>query len=387
VTDRAPWSEGRAQPKTAAGKISDAIDLQPVLVVFCALLLAVIVGGVLIIITGGNPLEAYWALLYGIFGSWDSIAGAIARSTPFIGTALAVAFAFKAGLFNIGVEGQLLFGGMVAAWAGTWSWLVDVPGPLAVPIVLGAGVAGGMLWGGIPGVLRARTGAHEVITTIMLNSIALFLVRWLVNSQDPIYLRDPTSSVPRTRPVAENARLPELVDSVPRLSVATLIMLALCVVVWFVLQRTTFGFEVRTMGANPAAAHYAGVSVGLIVVLVMALSGGIAGLTAAGEVAGTYYFYQPGLFTAIGFDGIAIALLARANPFAIIPAAFLWGSMLYGASYMQLEAGVSIDVVRIVLSLVLLFVAADAIVRYVFRLKKVQRGVLAVPATTGGKLA
>jgi simple sugar transport system permease protein len=355
-------------------------------VVFYALVLAVVVGGVLILLTGGNPIEAYWALLRGIFGSWERVAGAIARSTPYIGTALAVAFAFKAGLFNIGVEGQLLFGGMVAAWAGTWAWLADLPGIVAIPIVLGAGFLGGVFWGGIPGVLRARTGAHEVITTIMLNNIALFLVRWLVNSQDPIYLRDPAASVPRTKPVADSARLPELVDSVPRLSLATVIMVLLCVAVWFLLQRTTFGFEVRTVGANPSAAHYAGISVGLVVVLVMSLSGGIAGLTAAGEVSGTYYFYQPGLFAAVGFDGIAIALLARANPFAIIPAAFLWGSMLYGASFMQLEANVSIDVVRIVLSLVLLFVAADAIVRYVFRLKKVERGVLAVPAGTGGGL-
>jgi simple sugar transport system permease protein len=208
----------------------------------------------------------------------------------------------------------------------------------------------------------------------------------LVNSQDPIYLRDPDSSVPRTKPIADSARLPELVASEPRLSLATVLMVLLCVAVWFLLQRTTIGFEVRTVGANPSAAHYAGISVGVIIVFVMALSGGIAGFTAAAEVSGTRYFYQPGVFTAVGFDGIAIALLARANPFAIIPAAFLWGSMLYGAGYMQLQADVSIDVVRIVLSLVLLFVAADAIVRYVFRLKKVERGMLAVPAEAGAKL-
>jgi simple sugar transport system permease protein len=372
--------------KSFARKVAEAIDLQPVLVVFYALVLAVLVGGVLILLTGGNPVEAYVALLEGIFGSWDRFAGAIARSTPYVGTALAVAFAFKAGLFNIGVEGQLLFGGMVAAWVGTWAWLADLPGILAIPIVLGAGFLGGVVWGGIPGVLRARTGAHEVITTIMLNNIALFLVRWLVNSQDPIYLRDPDSSVPRTKPIADSARLPELVASEPRLSLATVLMVLLCVAVWFLLQRTTIGFEVRTVGANPSAAHYAGISVGVIIVFVMALSGGIAGFTAAAEVSGTRYFYQPGVFTAVGFDGIAIALLARANPFAIIPAAFLWGSMLYGAGYMQLQADVSIDVVRIVLSLVLLFVAADAIVRYVFRLKKVERGMLAVPAEAGAKL-
>jgi ABC-type uncharacterized transport system permease subunit len=193
--------------------------------------------------------------------------------------------------------------------------------------------------------------------------------------------------VPRTREIADSARLPELVNTVPRLHLGTFVMIGLCVVVWYVLQRTTFGFQIRTVGANPNAAHYAGISVAMIVVLVMAISGGIGGLTAAGEVSGTYYFYQPGLFASVGFDGIAIALLARANPFAIIPAAFLWGSMLYGAAFMQLQADVSIDVVRIVLSLVLLFVAADAIVRYVFRLKKPDESVLAVPASSGGKLA
>jgi simple sugar transport system permease protein len=195
-----------------------------------------------------------------------------------------------------------------------------------------------------------------------------------VNSQDPVVLRDPESSVPQTKAVASSARLPELWDSTPRLHLGTLVMILLCVLISFLLLRTAFGFEVRTVGANPFAARYAGMSVSRIIVLVMALSGSVAGFTAAVEVSGTYHFFQPGILAGIGFDGIAIALLARANPYAIIAAALLWGSMLSGAGLMQQEAGVSIDVVRIVLSLVLLFVAADAIVRYVFRLKKVTPG-------------
>ncbi len=344
-------------------------DLQPVLVPLYALLLAFIVGGVLIALIGVNPFEAYWALLRGMFGSPERIAGSVARSVPFIGSALALAFAFRAGLFNIGAEGQLLVGGLVAAWVGTWAFMFDVPGIIAIPIIITAGFVGGAFWGGIPGVLRARTGAHEVISTIMLNSIALFMTRWLINSSDPLILRDTSASVPRTKEVSETARLPELFDSEPTLHSGLLIMVILCVVVWYVLKRTTFGLEVITVGTNPHAARYAGISVNRIIVLAMVLSGGFAGIAAASEVAGTNGFFQPGTFAFIGFDGIAIALLARTNPLGIIPAALLWGSLLSGAPLMQQEAGVSIDVVRIIQSLILLFVAADAIVRWVFRMK------------------
>lgn len=355
-------------------KLRIGFSLQPAVVPIFALVLAVVVGGVLVALTGGNPFEAYWALLRGMFGNPDRIASSISRSTPYIGAALAVAFAFKAGLFNIGVEGQLLVGGTLAAWVATWGIVDGTPGVLAIPLVLLAGWVGGLAYGAFPGWLKARTGAHEVISTIMLNNIAILFVRWLVNSQDPIVLRDPTSSVPQTEAVAPTARLPELWDSTPRLHLGTFVVILLCVAVTFVLRRTTFGFEVRTVGTNPFAAGYAGMSVNRITVAVMALSASLAGITAAVEVSGTYHFFQPGILAGIGFDGIAIALLARANAYAIIPAALLWGSMLSGAGLMQQEAGVSIDVVRIVLSLVLLFVAADAIVRYVFRLKKVAPG-------------
>ncbi len=344
-------------------------DLQPVLVPLYALILAFIVGGVLIALIGVNPFEAYWALLRGMFGTPERVAGSVARSVPFIGSALALAFAFRAGLFNIGAEGQLLVGGLVAAWVGTWAFMFDVPGIIAIPIIITAGFVGGAFWGGIPGVLRARTGAHEVISTIMLNSIALFMTRWLINSSDPLILRDTSASVPRTKEVSETARLPELFDSEPTLHSGLLIMIILCVVVWYVLKRTTFGLEVITVGTNPHAARYAGISVNRIIVLAMVLSGGFAGIAAASEVAGTNGFFQPGTFAFIGFDGIAIALLARTNPLGIIPAALLWGSLLSGAPLMQQEAGVSIDVVRIIQSLILLFVAADAIVRWVFRMK------------------
>ena len=350
-------------------------SLQPILVPICAILLAVLVGGVIILLVGENPFTAYWALLRGMFGSGDRVAASLGRSTPFIGAALAVAFAFRAGLFNIGVEGQLLVGATVAAWVGTWDDVRDLPAVAAVLAVLVAGAVGGGLYGLIPGVLKVRTGAHEVITTIMLNNIALLLVRWMVNSKDPLILRDQGASVPRSATIADGAFLPRLVESSPPLHVGFLIMLGLCVFVWFVLQRTTSGFEIRMVGANPHAAHYAGVGVGLVVVMVMTTAGAFAGLAGAGEIAGTSHFLSPGVFIAVGFDSIAIALLARANPFAVVPAAVLWGSMLAGAPLMQQETGLSIDIVRIVQALVLLFVAADVIVRTVFRIRtKVEGG-------------
>lgn len=359
----------RFASKDLIDRITKAWSLQPLLVPLYAILLSFIVGGLLIALIGVNPFDAYWALVRGMFGSGDRIAASIARSVPFMGSALALAFAFRAGLFNIGAEGQLLIGGVMAAWVGTWAFMGDTPGIVAIPIVLLAGLFGGFLWGWIPGILRARTGAHEVISTIMLNSIAVFAVRWIVNSRDPVILRDLASSVPRTRPISDTAILPEMIDSEPNLHFGLFVMIAVCVVVAFILKRTTFGFEVKTVGTNPNAAHYAGISVNKIIVLAMALSGAFAGISAASEVSGTNQVFQPGTFAFIGFDGIAIALLARVNPIAIIPASLLWGSLLAGAPLMQQEADVSIDVVRIIQAMVLLFVAADAIVRYLFRLR------------------
>lgn len=353
-----------------------SFDLQPLLVPLLAIVLAFASGAIAILAIGSDPIEAYTSLVRGMVGSGDRIAASLGRSTPFIGAALAVAFAFRAGLFNIGAEGQLLIGATAAAWVGTWASVRSLPGAVAVPVLLLAGVVAGGVWGGIPGALKARTGAHEVIVTIMLNAIALLYVRWLVSSQDPVILRDPSATVPRTSTIDDAARLPQIVDSQPPLHWGFLVMVALAVVVRFVLQRTTFGFEVRTVGTNADAARYAGMGVGRTILVAMAVSGAFAGLAGAGEISGTSGFLSPGVFVGIGFDSIAIALLARANPVAIVPAAILWGSMLSGAGLMQQEVGLSIDVVRIVQALVLLFVAADVIVRTVFRLRKTRHSAL-----------
>ena len=357
--------------------------LAPVTVPIYAVLTAVIVGSLVILAAGVNPLEAYGALFNGAFGSGPAIAKTLARATPFIMAALAVAFGFKAGLFNIGAEGQLLVGALGAAWVGTWDWVANMPPVIAVIVVLLAGFAGGLLWGGIPGVLKARTGAHEVIVTIMLNAIAVRMAEWLINSRSPRVLLDVTASVPHTEQIADAARLPRLADTPLHLGLVLAVLL--CVAVWFVLQRTTFGFEIRTVGANSHAATYAGMSVARTIVLVLALCGAFAGLAGGAEVAGgTEGYLTAGRFRNIGFDSIAIALLARANPFAVIPAAILWGGLLVGAGAMQLESGVSSDLVLVVQALVILFVAADAIVRWLFRIR--QPRVSDAP-TSGGTFA
>ncbi|MGH3665881.1 MAG: ABC transporter permease [Egibacteraceae bacterium] len=341
----------------------------PVLVPVYAVLTACVVGSVVILLAGRNPLVAYEALFAGAFGSPRAVATTLARSTPYIVASLAVAFGFKAGLFNIGAEGQLLVGALVGAWVGAAATVAGLPAIVAIPLVLLAGVVGGLLWGGIPGVLKARTGAHEVIVTIMLNNVALRMAEWLIASTQPLLLRDPQASQAVTRPIAGSARLPALAGT--PLDLGFVVALALCALVWFVLQRTTFGFEIRTVGVNPHAARYAGMSVERTVVGVMAASGALAGIAGSAALAGSGSgAITAGSFANIGFDSIAIALLARANPYAVVPAAVLWAGLLVGAPNMQLQAGVSGDLVRIVQALIIVFVAADAIVRYLFRIRR-----------------
>ena len=301
----------------------------------------------------------------------DRIAASLARSTPFIGTALAVAFAFRAGLFNIGAEGQILVGATLAAWVGTFSYLQDVPGILLIPIVIAAGAVGGGLWGAIPGVLKATTGAHEVIVTIMLNSIAVLYVRWLVSSDDPVILKDTTASVPHTVPISdERSPARARTTASPRCTLGLLLMLG-------AVRRGVVHPEahhlrlrgedrrrqrprgpLRRDGRQPHDHRGDG-----------ARRVPSPGWPAPARSPAPSASSAPGVFVGIGFDAIAIALLAPPTRSASSSPSFLWGSMLSGAGLMQQETGLSIDVVRIIQALVLLFVAADVIVRTIFRLR------------------
>lgn len=340
----------------------------PALVPFLALFTALLIGAIIIWASGADPVAAYSALFAGALGSPTAIANTFAKATPYMIAGLAVALGFRSGLFNIGAEGQMYAGALVGVVLGTNPLTQNLPSFILIPLVILGGAVGGTLYGAIPGILKARTGAHEVINTIMLNFVAFRLTDWLIRSKDPIILRDPVATVDRTADVWAGATLPKLVSGT-ELHAGIIIAIGLVFLIWWLLFKTTIGFELRTVGTNPDAAKYAGMNVGRNIILAMALSGGLAGIAGVGEVVGGPGELTPGLFAGIGFDSIAVALLAKSNPIAIIPAALLWGGLLNGAQLMQIRASLSIDVIKMIQALIIMFVSADQIIRWLYRLR------------------
>lgn len=335
--------------------------LRAVSVPFAAIVLALVIGAIILRLSGASPLAAYRALLVGAFGDGDAFGRTLEKSTPLIFSGLAVAFAFKAGLFNIGGQGQLLVGALASGVAG---FAIDgLPAIIHVPLALLIGGLVGGLYGAIPGALKTYTGAHEVITTIMLNFVAINLTDYLADG--PLKDTEGLGIIARTPAVLESAVIPPI-GPIPT---GFLLAVLLAAITWYLLQKTTVGYEIRTVGLNPFAAQYAGMKVARTIILTMLLSGLFAGLGGGVETLGVVGRFQPGFNTGLGFDGITIALLGKTNPFGVIPAALLVGAMRAGSSQMQFDADVSAEIIDVVLALMLFFVAADMIVRYIIRVR------------------
>ncbi len=333
--------------------------LLPIYAVGTALLL----GAGLIWVSGASVAEAYLGLFEGMLGSRRALVETCVASIPYVLAGLSVALGFHAGLFNIGAEGQFYIGALGAAVTGYM--VVGLPGWLHLPLALGAGILGGALWGAIPGILKARFGAHEVINTIMMNYIAVKMVDYLVKQ----VFRDPSATIDRTPYVLTGAQLPLLLGPDYRLHAGLLIALAAVGLTTWLLFHTTVGFSIRTVGANASAARYAGMRVSGLIALTMALAGGLAGVAGTGEVLGLNYTLPAAFSSGYGFDAIAVALLAKSHPIGIVPAAFLWGGLRNGAGLMQVRSGISIDLIYVVQALVIVCIAADQIVRWLYRLK------------------
>ncbi|GAB2925997.1 hypothetical protein GCM10027280_11610 [Micromonospora polyrhachis] len=368
-----------------------------------ALLLAIVIGAVLIIISDPDVLATYgyitarpsdainssWAVVSDAYANlfkgavfdpeaisgwlngtndWKPVFAPISETltytTPLVFTGLSVALAFRGGLFNIGAQGQAILGVVLAALAG---FLLPLPPVVHLIVALVAGAVGGAIWGFIPGFLKARTGAHEVINTIMLNYVGVYFLAWIILQNG---VKEPTRTDAISRSVDSSAQLPRLLGDDLRVHSGILLaVLATWLVAWL-LNRSTFGFELRAVGANPDAARTAGISVAKTYMVLMAIAGGLAGLGGANMVLGsTASALTPLVAAEIGFNGILVALLGRVKPWGVALAALLFGALQAGGNRMQSYAGVSLELVTVLQALIVIFIAAPALVKAIFRLR------------------
>ncbi|MBD7907071.1 ABC transporter permease [Sporosarcina gallistercoris] len=328
-----------------------------VLVPVISIILGLLVGAVVMLVSGYDPVAGYSALWNGIFGDSYAIGETIRQISPYILAGLAVAFAFRTGLFNIGVEGQLIVGWFAAAYVGM---AFELPKIIHLPLALLAAAAAGALWGLIPGILKATLKVHEVIVTIMMNYIALHLVNALIKVvADGGFKTDKIQDTASLR----SDFLSELTDF-STLHYGIFVALFMVFIMWFILERMKLGYELKSVGFNENAAQYAGMSVKRNIVMAMVISGAFAGLGGAMEALGTFGNMSTRAgFTGIGFDGIAVALLGANTPLGVVFGASLFGSLKYGANNMPNAANIPIEIVSIVIALIIFFVASGYVIR------------------------
>ena len=328
-----------------------------------SVLVALVLGALFVLISGNNPIQAYAALLLGAFGSPYDVTETLVIAVPLTLSALAVAVAFRTGLFNIGAQGQLLVGALAAGWTG--SQFPDLPGVVLLPLTLVSGILGGAAYGAIAGWLKAARGVNEVITTIMQNYTVVFVMHWLL--QDGPMSAPNALGTPASSPIGEGAILPIIIPNsiVPlsRLHAGVLLAIAAVFVFWFLLWRTSLGYELRAVGLGARAAAQAGIDPKRRIVLVMAIAGGFAGLAGMIQVSGLFHRVYDGFSSGFGFDAIAVALLGKNSPVGIALAALLFAAFQRGGTIMQSNAQISSHLVEIVEAIVLFVIAAETIVR------------------------
>jgi simple sugar transport system permease protein len=394
--------EAKPEPKNFWGIFMREITRGSLLIPILAIITGLILGGFFVAITtedvyttwSQSPIEAiglgfeaayksYTALFNGSIGNPGRIIEALGsgdaqairsafnpflesltKSVPYIFGGLAVALGFRAGLFNIGAEGQIFIGAMFSVYVGYA--FTGLPAIIHIPLALGAGFLGGAIWGFIPGWLKAKTGGHEVINTIMMNYIAFRLTEYMLRGP----LQRPETTNPISPFVLPSAELPRFFGAPIRFHLGFFVALLAAYGVYWLLFKTRWGFDLRTVGANPNAARYAGMNIVTVTVAAMSLSGGLAGLAGANEVLGVNHTLAPAFSSGFGFDSIALALIGKSHPVGVVLAAILFGTMRNGAIQMQIAAQVPIDIISVMQALILAFIAAPAIIRSLYRLRK-----------------
>ncbi|MGH7783645.1 MAG: ABC transporter permease [Candidatus Binatia bacterium] len=335
-----------------------------------AVLAAFVVGGIIILLIGDNPIHAYSLLLSSSFGSVKDFGWTLFYATPLIFTGLAVMVAFRCGLLNIGAEGQLYVAAFATAWVGiklggtvvngeSWAW-ASLPSYLLVPLCCLTAIVVGGIWGGIPGLLKAKFGSHEVINTIMLNFIGIALVSYLTQ----YHYKVPGDPILESANIGAAAQIPQLnqfLSFIPKdvpLNVAFLLAILACIFVYVFLWKTKWGYELRAVGQNPSAAEYGGISPKKQIILAMTMSGGLAGMVAIGEVLGNRHNYYDGFSDQWGYWGIAVALLGRNHPLGVFIAAIFFGVLMRGEIFVDaFTPRISKDLGQVLQAIIILFVA------------------------------
>ena len=340
----------RSQPLTS--------PLAKGLLIVGPMVLALLVCAVPVMLSGANPWYAYRVMFAGAFGSLDGIADVVMRATPLLLTALGTTVAFKGGQWNIGGDGQIYFGALGATLTGLA--FQGLPLWLHLPLAIAGGFLGGALWALPAALLKAGRGVSEIITTLMLNYIAVFFISYLVKGP----LQGPSEFMPQSATIPVTARLPLIFEGF-RLHGGTVVALLLVVAVYFLLQRTSLGYNFRAVGENPKASRYGGIRVSLVIILIMSISGGLSGLAGANEVLGYHYRLFDGISPGYGFTGIIVALLGRLNPFGVLASSVLFSGLIVGANEMQRVVGVPTAIAGIIQATIVLFVlGAEMLVDY-----------------------